>query len=439
MNSSSIKLAVDMSFFHTDFLWMDPGGWQGHRYYDPTFYEDAARTAARGVFDLIFFGEAAETPESYGGDHRAAVEYGIRWPKHDMMPMIPVMARAAENVGFGITMSTTYHHPFHVARLFASLDWQTGGRMAWNSVTSAFKNEGANWGFDPLLPKDERYAMAHEHMEVVAKLWASVEADALVYDRASGRFADPDKVTLIHHRGDRFSVRGPLPVLPSPQGHPVVIQAGQTGPGLDLAGRFAQMQFAINRTVDSMRTHRAGLDEALARHGRKPADCGVWWAIRAQVCSPAEAERRDREFMDRLPPFAGRVMLSSVFGVDFSTVDGRTPLGEFVEQVKAQRGHFGIFEDAVRTSDPATSVEEFGRAYFVDQAARVVGTPAQIADQLMEMHEATGENGGFMLEGAIAVPRELVDFVDFVVPELQRRGVMKREYAGSTLRANLEA
>ena len=436
--SRSIHLAADLSFYHTDFVWRSPGGWQGHDYYGPSFYEDIARLAERGVFDLLFFGEAAETPENFGGNHDAAVKWGMRWPKHDMTPMIPLMARVAKGVGFGMTMSTTYHNPFHVARLFASMDWVTGGRMAWNSVTSGYKNEAANWGYDPILPKDVRYDMADEHMEVVSKLWDSVEPDALILDRVTGEFADPAKVHLINHVGEYFKVKGPLPVLPSPQGRPVVIQAGQSGRGLDLAGKHAEMQFAINRTVESMKQHRADLDAALIRHGRTPRDCGVLWSIRAQVCSKEEGAERDRKFVESLPPQAGMIMLSNLLGVDFSTVDGRTPLSEMVERVREQQGHFGFFQDAVETSGPDMTVEQFGRIYLTDQAMTITGTPEHIVDKIEEIHHETGENGGIILEGCIAAPDEMREFVEHVVPELQRRGLSKTAYAGDTLRSNLE-
>ena len=153
--SELIHLAADLSFFHTDYLWRMPGSWSGYSYYSrPDFYEDVARIAARGIFDLLFFGDSAGTSEEYGGDHHTAVRYGVKWPWHDMMPMIPCMARAAHGVGFGITMSTTYHHPFYIARLFNALDHVTGGRIAWNAVTSRSKNEAANWGYDKLIEHD---------------------------------------------------------------------------------------------------------------------------------------------------------------------------------------------------------------------------------------------------------------------------------------------
>jgi alkanesulfonate monooxygenase SsuD/methylene tetrahydromethanopterin reductase-like flavin-dependent oxidoreductase (luciferase family) len=186
-HSKLIHLAADLSFLHTDFLWRVAGSWEGYPYYGaPDFYEDVARIASRGVMDLLFFGDTGGTPEDYGGSHDAVLHYGTKWPRHDMTPMIPCMARAAPGVGFGLTMSTTYHHPFHVARIFNALDHVTGGRIAWNAVTSAYKNEAANWGFDELMEHDARYERAQEHLEVAFKLWASVEPDAIIRNRATG-------------------------------------------------------------------------------------------------------------------------------------------------------------------------------------------------------------------------------------------------------------
>ena len=161
--------------------------------------------------DMLFFGDTGGTPEDYGGTYEAGVRYGAKWPRHDMAPMIPLMAKAASGVGFAITMSTTYHHPFYVARFFNALDHVTRGRIAWNAVTSAYKNEAANYGFDVMMDHDERYRRAQEFLEVACKLWDSVETDAIVTDRERGIFADPAKVHRIDHRGRYFNVRGPLP------------------------------------------------------------------------------------------------------------------------------------------------------------------------------------------------------------------------------------
>jgi FMN-dependent oxidoreductase (nitrilotriacetate monooxygenase family) len=291
--SELIHLAADLSFFHTDYLWKMPGSWSGYPYYArPDFYEDIARIASRGVMDLLFFGDSAGISEVYGGNHHAVIRYGVKWPWNDMMPMIPCMARAASGVGFGITMSTTYHHPFYVARLFNALDHVTEGRIAWNAVTSRSKNEAANWGYDKLIEHDARYEQAQEHLHVVRALWDSVEDGAVVFDRESGIFGDPEKVHVLNFRGRYYNVRGPLPSLRSPQGRPVIIQAGQSGPGLDLAATYADMQFSTRRTIPSMKEHRARLDAKLATFGRLPRDCGILWSVRIQV---AESERQAQE------------------------------------------------------------------------------------------------------------------------------------------------
>ena len=433
-----MHLAADLSFIHTDHLWKTKGSWVGYQYYGPDFYEDAARIAERGIFDMLFFGDAAETPEIYGGNFDTAIRLGVRWPKHDMMPMIPLMARVAPHIGFGLTMSTTYHHPFHVARLFSSLDHITGGRMAWNAVTSAYKNEAANWGYDTMPPPSERYDRAREHLKVVTELWASVEADAIVMDREGGVFADPSKVHLLNHRGKHFNVRGPLPVIPSPQGRPVMIQAGQSPDGMDLAARYADMQFVARRSLASVAEHRATLDRLLIEHGRDPRDLGCLWTIRVQTGhTEAEAHEKERRFLDSLPPEAGLIELSFHYGVDFSSVPPDMRLDDAAELVRAQHVHWGGFLEIVKTEPPGTTVAEFGRRFISERSAFAIGTPRQVADRLQELHEAGGRNGGIILSKSFAAPGMLRDFVELVVPELQRRGLTKTRYEGRTLREKL--
>jgi alkanesulfonate monooxygenase SsuD/methylene tetrahydromethanopterin reductase-like flavin-dependent oxidoreductase (luciferase family) len=406
--SELIHLAADISFAHTDFLWRTPGSWEGYGYYgNPAMYEDIARIASRGVMDLLFFGDAAETPEIHGGDHHAAVRLGVRWPKHDMFPMAPIMARAAPGVGIGLTMSTTYHHPFHVARLYNALDHVTGGRIAWNAVTSAYKNEAANYGYKEMVEHDLRYERAQEHLKVVTGLWDTVEKDAIVMDREKGYFADPGKVHLLNHKGRFYDVRGPLPVLPSPQGRPPIIQAGQSGPGMELAATYADMQFVWRRTLPSLQELRAKLDAM------------------------------ERRFLDSLPPDAGLMLLSTTYGLDFSIFEGGMKLSEAAESVKSQNTHWGLFEDVLKTNDPDMSIEEFGRRYMSEGMPSIVGTPKMIVDEMERIHHETGANGGFILANGFSTPGNIREFVDLVVPELQRRGLSKKKYAGPTLRDNL--
>lgn len=439
-DSETLHLAADLSFLQTDHLWKMPDSWQGYRYYGPEMFEDIARIAQRGMFDLLFFGDAAETSENYGGNFDSTVRYGLRWPKHDMSVMVPLMARVAPNVGFGLTVSTTYSHPFHVARLFSTLDWITNGRIAWNAVTSAFKNEAANWGFDELLPAAERYDRAREHMAVVRKLWDSVEPDAIVLDRETGVFGNPEKVHLVNHRGEHFNVRGPLPAMPSPQGRPIVVQAGQSEDGMNLAASMADLQFVSRRTNPSVAAHRAKLDELLLKHGRSPRDVGCLWMIRVQVAeTEAEAQAKDKAYLDKVPENAGLLELSYLFGMDFSSLRPDMPIVDATEIIRSQKAHWGIFEELLKTADPEMTIGELSRTAILDRSNAVVGTPKQVADHLEALHEAGGRNGGIILSKMTSAPRGLMDFVDLVVPELQRRGLARKEYVGTTLRDNLNS
>jgi FMN-dependent oxidoreductase (nitrilotriacetate monooxygenase family) len=439
--AQTIHLAADLSFLHTDYLWRMPGSWIGYPYYGTSeFYEDIARIAARGVMDMLFFGDTGGTSEDYGGTHEAVVRHGAKWPRHDMTPMIPLMAKAASGVGFALTLSTTYHHPFHCARLFNAHDHVTGGRIAWNAVTSAYKNEAANYGFDVMMDHDERYVRAQEFLQVACKLWDSVEPDALVLDREKGLYADPAKVHRIDHRGRYFKVRGPLPALPSPQRRPVIIQAGLSRPGMQLAATYAELQFSTRRTPSSMQAHRAALDAALASVGRKPRDIGILWSIRVQVAeSEADAFEKERRYLDSIPPQAGLVEMSAQYGVDFSIAKSGMRLADFADEVRAQKGNLGSFDELLKTVDPEQPLQEFARRFLVDRILVAAGTPKSIADKLEELHFATGANGGFILGRGYAAMDNIREFVDYVVPELQRRGLSKKRYAGPTLRENLNA
>ena len=439
--AETIHLAADISFLHTDYLWRMPGSWIGYPYYGTSeFYEDIARIAERGVMDMLFFGDTGGTSEDYGGNHEAVVRYGAKWPRHDMTPMIPLMAKAAPGVGFALTLSTTYHHPFHCARVFNALDHVTRGRIAWNAVTSAYKNEAANYGFDEMMEHDERYVRAQEFLEVAFKLWDSIEPGALILDRERGIYADPKKVHRIDHRGRYFNVRGPLPALPSPQRRPVVIQAGLSGPGMQLAATYAELQFSTRRTLASMKQHRQALDAALLKAGRKPRDIGVLWSIRIEVAdSDAHAAEKERRYLESIPPEAGLVEMSAQYGVDFSTAKPGMRLAEFADEVRAQKGNLGSFEELLKTADPNQSLKDFAYRFLVDRILTATGTPQKIADILEELHHETGANGGFILGRGYSATGNISDFVDHVVPELQRRGLAKKKYAGPTLRENLNA
>jgi alkanesulfonate monooxygenase SsuD/methylene tetrahydromethanopterin reductase-like flavin-dependent oxidoreductase (luciferase family) len=278
-----------------------------------------------------------------------------------------------------------------------------------------------------------------EFVEVAFKLWNSVEKDAFVGDRESGIFADPSKVHRIDHRGRYFSVRGPLPALPSPQHRPVIIQAGLSEPGIGLAARYADLQFSTRRTIPSMQQHRAALDAKLAAAGRTARDIGILWSIRIQVAdSDADAREKERRYLAAIPPQAGLVEMSAQYNVDFSKARPDMRLADFADEVRSQKGNYGSFDELLKTTDPSQTVEEFGRRFLVDRILVAAGTPKSIVDKLEEMHVASGSNGGFILGRGYSAMDNIREFVEFVVPELQRRGLSKKTYTGRTLRENLD-
>ena len=353
--SEFIHLAADLSHYHTDYLWKMPGSLEGYSYYSsPEFYEDIARTASRGIMDLLFFGDSGGTPEDYGGNHHAAVRYGAKWPCHDMMPMIPCMARVADGVGFGITMSTTYHHPFHIARMFNALDHVTKGRIAWNAVTSRSKNEAANWGYEKMIEHDARYEQAQEHLHVCGALWDSIEPDAIILDRENGVFGDPEKVHLLNFHGRYYSVRGPLPALPSPQGRPGHHSGRTVGTGhgprrtlcrsaIQHPTHAAEHEGASGRARCASSPNSAASRAIAAFFGR----CGY-----RSRNSEAQAREMEQHYLDAIPPEAGLIELSSMYGLDFSMFRRDMRLVDVAAEVKAQNVHWGSFEEILKTTDP---------------------------------------------------------------------------------------
>ncbi len=207
---------------------------------------------------------------------------------------------------------------------------------------------------------------------------------------------------------------------------------------MNLAATYADLQFSTRRTLASMKQHREALDAKLAAVGRKPRDIGILWSVRVQVAeSEAEAQAKEKRYLEAIPPQAGLVEMSAQYNVDFSAARPGMRLADFADEVHAQKGNLGSFEELLKTVDPKQTVEEFGRRFLVDRILVASGTPKAIADRFEELHFGTGANGGFILGRGFSAMDNIREFVDFVVPELQRRGLSKKKYAGPTLRENL--
>lgn len=441
---SGMHLAIDLSFAHTEGRWARPGSWVGAPFPDVRIYQEIARTAERAGIDMLFFGDGSGIPDTWRGSRDAALEWGIQWPRHDMSPIVTSMAAVTEHIGFGLTYSSTFLHPFTVARLLNSLDHVSNGRIAFNVVASARGADAANYGFAERMDHDERYERMSEFMTVCRALWASVPPEAIIADRETGRFADPALIHPIDHVGTHFRVRGPLASMPSPQGHPVLVQAGNSPKGVATAAEFVELVFGFGSGVAAQRSHRAALDAALRATGRDPAAVGILWATQVIVGRSAReaAERRDEvaAFWD---PEAVGAFLSHNVGFDFSTLPERFTLAELVGEVNrvqgAQGGFIGGLVEELGSDTSLTRNElfEHGWRHATGLDHTLCGTADQVADHLEADFAATGSIGGYMFSSPLAAPSGVADLAELLVPELRRRGALAPRYPGSTLRENL--
>jgi FMN-dependent oxidoreductase (nitrilotriacetate monooxygenase family) len=405
---------------------------------------ELARTAERAGVGMLFFGDGSGVPSTWRGSIEPAVEWGIQWPRHDMSPVIAAMSTVTENVGFGLTYSSTFMHPFYVARLLNSLDHVTGGRIAFNVVASTRGADAANYGFAELMDHDLRYERMEEFVAVCRALWDSVAPDAIVRDRDTGRFADPAKVHPIDHHGRFFTVKGPLASVPSPQHHPLIVQAGNSLRGIAASARFADLVFGFGGNLAAQQRHRKLLDEALLAEGRDPTHVGILWATQVIVGRTTAEARERRDAVDEFwNEEAVATYLSHNAGYDLSTLPRSFRLAELRDAiVAANASPAGLIGSLVAEfgEDHTMSRGEFfahgrGRATGLDHS--IVGDPATVADALEENFAETGSRGGYMFSCPLAMPSGFAEISELLLPELRRRGVLAANYPGATLRENL--
>jgi FMN-dependent oxidoreductase (nitrilotriacetate monooxygenase family) len=441
---SGMHIAYDLSFTHTEGRWARDGSWVGLDFPDVRMYLELAQTAERAGVDLLFFGDGSGVPSTWRGSISPAVEWGIQWPRHDMSPVIAAMSTVTAHVGFGLTYSSTYLHPFFVARLLNSLDHVTGGRIAFNVVASTRGADAANYGYDKLIDHDLRYERMEEFISVCRALWDSVEPDAIVRDRASGRFADPAKVHPINHVGKFFTVRGPLASVPSPQRHPVIVQAGNSPRGIAASASFADLIFGFGANLAGQQRHRTLLDEALAANGRDPAGVGILWATQVIVGqTAAEAAARRDSVLGFWSEEAVGTFLSHNAGYDFSTLPASFRLGELRDEIALAHGSPAglvgqlIAEHGAEHTMTRSEFFSHGWTSATGLDHTIVGDAGAVADALESNFASTGARGGYMLASPLGMPSGLAEISELLLPELRRRGALAPRYPGRTLRENL--
>jgi FMN-dependent oxidoreductase (nitrilotriacetate monooxygenase family) len=433
--AEKLKLAA---FFHPTghhvAAWLHPDA-QIDAGTNPKHYIALAQTAERGKFDFMFLADSSSVREG-------RPEVLSRWPQYmayfEPLTLLSSIASVTNNLGLVATATTSYNEPYNVARKFASLDLISGGRAGWNVVTSSSDAEAYNFGRDAHFEHAERYQRAEEFTEVVRGLWDSWDEDAFLRDRETQRYFDPAKLHSLNHKGAHFSVRGPLNVARSPQGQPVIFQAGSSEVGRELAARTAEAVFTPQHTLAGAQAFYADVKQRMARYGRSPDHLKIMPGLNPIVGrTAAEAEEKHRFLQSKIHPDVGLELLSAALGgFDLHDYDLDGPLPKEVDG-RANKGSQTQFHNVLRWArEENLTIRQIFERYAGARGQRTVkGTASEIADQMQEWFVHRGVDG-FLIQPA-HLPGGLDDFVEMVIPELQNRGIFRTEYEGTTLRDNL--
>ncbi|QAX85426.1 nitrilotriacetate monooxygenase [Pseudomonas sp. DTU12.3] len=430
MKTAQMSLgAFLMSSGHHLAAWRHPRAWSGGGL-DFQHFRKLATTAERGKFDAIFF---ADNLALMGSPELG--QFTTAGDVFDPLVLLSGLAAVTERIGLVSTVSTSYNEPYLLARKFASLDHLSGGRSGWNLVTSATDLEALNFGRDKHFEHGDRYQRAEEFIDVVTGLWDSFEDDAFVRDKTSGVFFQPDKLHVLNHHGDNYRVRGPLNIPRTPQGYPVLIQAGSSEPGKALAARTAEVVFTAQQTLANAQAFYADVKGRLAGYGRRPEHLKVMPGISPVIGrTQSEAEDKYQQLQDLVEPRVGLAMLAGMAGgFDLSEYDLDGPLPELPPS-NSMQSRQALFIDLARREN--LSIRQL---YLKVAGARghhtVIGTPKTIADTLEQWFVEQAADGFNIMPPFL--PEGLDEFVDGVVPLLQQRGLFRHEYSGTTLRDHL--
>ena len=409
-----------------------------HGFLTAEYYQHIARTLEAAKFHLAFFDDRLAMPDTYGSDHTETVREGIRPIKLDPVPILALMGAATKHLGLGATCSTTYYEPYHVARTFQTLDHMTNGRAAWNVVTSLNDSEAANFGRDQHLDHDARYDRADEFIEAVLGHWNSWDDGALILDRERLVFGDPSKVRRLDYKGRFIKTRGPFTVPRSAQGHPVIIQAGQSGRGNVYAARWGDVLFAGYYNMEFAKQSYAKVKSLVSSSGRDPAHVKItpsMFIVAGETKTEAEDKLAKIDSLNR--PSDGIALLSEQLAFDFSKKSLDEPFSD--EELKSINGMQTLRDRVLARSGKKNPTTRDFITYTAKSTVRelplVYGSPKDIVDVMQEWFEQHACDG-FVIP-ATHIPGTYEDIARLVSPELQRRGLLRREYRGTTLRSNL--
>jgi long-chain alkane monooxygenase len=407
----------------------------GPNWPDGSYHIELAQRLEAAKFDFVFFEDTSVVADRLGGSMELDLKHSIMAPKHDPLPLLPLMAHATSHIGVIATASTTFYPPFVLARLFSTLDSLTGGRVGWNIVTSSETNAALNLGLDALPPHDERYAIADEYVDLATKLWEAWEEGSLVADEESGVYVDHTKVHTVDHAGKYFRSRGPLNTLRSPQVVPFLSQAGASERGRNFAAKYADMVVGLTAAgLEGMKDFREDMRKRAASFGRNPDDVKVIYLANGLTFADSEPVV-DPETEARLAQAAfeyNMMMSASTMDIDFMQYDLDGPM----DMSMTAGGHTSALDFIKQAGAQGATL----RDVFTPSAERtggldLTGTPEEIAEKMSTAMDEVGGDG-FLFEGGDLSPH--VDILtDQLVPALQRRGVVRTEYSGATLRDNM--
>jgi long-chain alkane monooxygenase len=421
------------------FTYFTPPVWQGpwpgneaQSWTDGAFYVDLAKAVERACFDYVLFEDSVSVDDTYGGSYESSLKHAVGAPKLDPILLAPLMAQATTRVGLVTTVSTSFCPPFSLARAMSTLDHLSHGRAGWNIVTSSSHRAAQNYGLDEHYEHSERYDMAEEFTDLAIELWNSWEPDALVADPERNIYVDHTKVHAIDFVGKYFKCRGPLNTPPSPQGRPVLCQAGSSPRGRDFAAKYAETIITVPTGLQQMKSFREDIHARMDRYGRKPDSCKILFVVEPIVAATEEEARGIYSRMMEPTPEnveAGLSGMSSVTDIDFS----RYPLDEPLPADLTTNGHKSSLANFYGYGETLRDVAVTWLYHYVDST--LVGTPEQVARRMTEVMECVGGDG-FLVHGRMT--RQYISAIcDGLVPALQRVGSTRTSYTYEHFRENL--
>jgi FMN-dependent oxidoreductase (nitrilotriacetate monooxygenase family) len=421
-----------VSHWYGSYAGINKTEWSG-----PDLYVDLTRSLERAGFDALFIEDTTMIDDTYGSDMETTLKYGIMAPKNDPMPLVPLLSHQSKHIGIISTVSTIQYHPFLAARLGATLDHLTEGRFGFNVVTSVAHRVAQNFGYDAHLAHAERYAMAQEWMDAVSALWDSWEPGALVLDEQEPRFADHTKVHTVNFEGKYFRTRGPLSTVPGPQHRPVIAQAGNSGPGRDLAARHGDMMLALANTPEGMKEIRQDMHRRLRELGRDPGQFKILYMCQVYLGEDDEeaaATHRREEAVRTSPDGLIRQLWTMSYAsggeVDYAQYDLDAPVPDILgngETTTMKALLEGAGDQTLRQL--LTRPNQYGYDF--------VGSSDSVAAQMDELMQEVGGDG-YLIFGSTRRTK-IAEITDGLAPALRRRKLIRDRYDHGTFRENLLA